>query len=89
MYMSRTYDTDTCTVTTYLHDRYAIFEQSYSLIETFYANNVSTFKYPYSFFWLPMGQQPVTVNQRVVTHGQQQYVVTYSMHKTTPANVYT
>ena len=26
---------------------------------------------------------------RVVTHGQQQYVVTYYMHKTTPANVYT
>ena len=28
-------------------------------------------------------------NKRVVTHGQQQYIVTYSMHKTTPANVYT
>ena len=28
-------------------------------------------------------------DKRVVTHGQQQYVVTYYMHKTTPANVYT
>ena len=27
--------------------------------------------------------------KRVVTHGQQQYVATYYMHKTTPANVYT
>ena len=31
----------------------------------------------------------ISCYKRVVTHGQQQYVVTYYMHKTTPANVYT